>query len=483
MNDLSSLEPTIVWKYFQEISAIPRPSKKEELITDYILAFAKMHKLYSKTDKAGNILIKKPAQKGFKNKPTIVLQSHLDMVCEKNEGTNFNFDTDSIIPVINGEWVKALGTTLGADDGIGIAAQLAVLASNDIEHGSIECLFTIDEETGLTGAFALEKGFIEGNILLNLDSEDEGIIFIGCAGGLDSAGKIKVDKIALPANQKCIRIDVTGLQGGHSGDDINKGLGNSVKIVTRIAKLLVEKFNAKLIDIGGGNLRNAIAREAFVELAIDNNSYSDTEKSIHDLIRNIKIELQFTEKNIKIIITEIAEKTEIISNNSAKQLINILYSLPHGVIGMSHSINRLVETSTNLASIKQVDNNWYEISTSQRSSVNSLKQDIVQQVASVFRLGNAEFKHSTGYPGWEPNTSSPILQKSVDSYKKLFNIEPVVTAIHAGLECGLFLKKYPNLDMISFGPTIKGAHSPDERLEIASVSKFWLLLLDVLKSV
>jgi dipeptidase D len=467
---LQKLQPSAIWHYFNEICQIPRPSKKEEQIIQYLHVFAKTHELSIKTDSVSNVLITKNASKGQEHKPTVVLQSHLDMVCEKNETTIHNFDTDPIIPFIDSEWVKAKGTTLGGDDGIGIAAQLALLASNDITHGKIECLFTVDEETGLTGAFALEKDFFEGKILLNLDSEDEGIIFIGCAGGADTIGRLNITTEKIPQNYSCLRIDITGLQGGHSGDDINKGLGNAVKLISRFACSLHNQFAIKILNIGGGNLRNAIAREAFVEFAF----HESLEKAITELITKIQTdicsEFKHTEKNI-------------FSETSTESILSVLQALPHGVIAMSHAVNGLVETSTNLASIKRINHNEYEIATSQRSSLNSQKVDIMNRVGVIFKMAGLSFTHSVGYPGWSPKPTSNILKISRKAYIDLFGNEPIVTAIHAGLECGLFLEKYPDLDMISFGPTIKGAHSPDERLEIKSVNKFWRLLIEILNRV
>lgn len=482
-SDIGKLEPAGVWKYFLEICKIPRASKKEEKIIAYILNFAKEHNLPAKKDSAGNILIKKHAMPGMEDKPTVVLQSHLDMVCEKNESTEHNFDTDSIIPFIDDGWIKARGTTLGGDDGIGIAAQLALLASDSVKHGTIECLFTVDEETGLTGAFNLEPGLFEGKILLNLDSEDEGIIFIGCAGGIDTTGVFHVESIPVAKNFDFYRIEVRGLQGGHSGDDINKGLGNSIKIINRVLRYLQNELYFELINIEGGNLRNAIARESFAEIAIIPRDKNLFENSLEKISESIIRELHFVENKLVIKRMAIQPKITCLSKDFAQNLINLIYSLPHGVEGMSKSIPGMVETSTNLASVKRKDENTFVIATSQRSSINSLKKDISQKVKSVFILSGSVVEQSTGYPGWKPNKSSKILEISEKTYIQLFNKQPVITAIHAGLECGLFLEKYPYLDMISFGPTIKGAHSPDERLEIESVVKFWNFLVEVLKNI
>jgi dipeptidase D len=478
---INNLQPSIIWHYFNEICKIPRPSKKEDLIIKYLHDFAHKFQLQIKTDTVSNVLIKKKASKGFENKPLVVLQSHLDMVCEKNETTIHNFETEPIKPYIDGEWVKARGTTLGGDDGIGIAAQLAILSSENIQHGPLECLFTVDEETGLSGAFALEQGFFEGRILLNLDSEDEGVIFIGCAGGVDTTGLFNVKTEQFPLNNLCFRIGIAGLQGGHSGDDIHKGLGNAIKIITRIGWHLFRNYNIKIIDLGGGNLRNAIAREAFIEFACELEQQNSIRESIQKIFNQITAELRFTEKNLQISVSQLNKEHDVLSEKSAKKLLSLLYALPHGVAEMSHTIEGLVETSTNLASVKRIDSATFEIATSQRSASNTRKQEIMIRVATTFKLGGAHVSHSVGYPGWSPNPSSAVLKLANESYLHLFAKKPLVTAIHAGLECGLFLEKYPDLDMISFGPTIRGAHSPDERIGISSVEKFWDFLLDMLK--
>lgn len=480
---LAPLTHEKIWFYFEQILSIPRASKKEDKIANYIIQFAREHNLLHKTDKAGNIVIEKKASKGFEDKPTIVLQSHLDMVCEKNSDATHNWDSDPINAYIDGNWVKAKGTTLGADDGIGIAAQLAILSSDNISHGPIECLFTVDEETGLTGAFELEPGFFNGKILLNLDSEDEGILFIGCAGGMDTEGSLQVNTIAPPNGSQFYKIAVTGLKGGHSGDEINKGLGNSIKIISRIVFELLNSQKVSLCEIIGGNLKNAIPREAFATVCFEAAFLPQATEIIHILSRQIFKELEITEPDIKIDISPVKTSLQIIETPDALRLINILLALPHGAIRMSSSIEGLVETSTNLASVKPSGDGSYIIATSQRSSVDSQKFYIAQSVASVFRLAGASIKHSTGYPGWQPNISSTIVTIANTSYKILFGVSPIVTAIHAGLECGLFLEKYPELDMVSFGPTIKGAHSPDERLDIESVDKFWKLLVEILKSI
>ncbi|SDB83269.1 aminoacyl-histidine dipeptidase [Williamwhitmania taraxaci] len=482
MSNLSSLKPSDVWKYFDQICQIPRPSKQEEKIVAFLMQFAQEHKLEAKCDEVGNVVIFKPATPGMEGKETAVLQSHLDMVCEKNSDVSHNFEMDPIQAYIDGAWVKAKGTTLGADDGIGVAAQLALLASTNVPHGPIECLFTIDEETGLTGAFELKEGFFTGKYLLNLDSEDEGELFIGCAGGLDTVVTFDYEKAPVPTGSICFRISVSGLKGGHSGDDIDKGLGNSIKLLTRFLWRTNTKYDLRLAKLEGGNLRNAIPREAYGVFTIHQEDVESMQNDFATYFTDVKNELKTTEPNIDLKLEKIALPEMVIDETTQYDLLNSLYACPHGVIAMSRDIPGLVETSTNLAAVKFIQDNQILISTSQRSSVSSSIKDIAYMVESVFRLANAKVVHSDGYPGWAPNTNSAIMGITVEAYKRLFKTQPQVRAIHAGLECGLFLEKYPVLDMISFGPTIKGAHSPDERLEIATVEKFWLLMLEVLKN-
>ena len=480
MNQIEQLQPTEVWKYFLEICKIPRPSKKEEKIAKYLMDFAKEHKLEANQDAAGSVVIKKPATPGFEKLQPVVLQSHIDMVCEKNNDTIHDFNTDPIIPYIDGEWVKAKGTTLGADDGIGIASQLAILASTTIKHGPIECLFTVDEETGLTGAFEMKPGFFDSKILLNLDSEDEGELFIGCAGGLDSVATFAYDQEKVPTDFIAFKITVKGLSGGHSGDEIDKGLGNSIKIISRFLWKSTNKYDLRLSILDGGNLRNAIPREAYSVFTVHSEDKDLLLKDFELFKAEIINEIKDVEPNITILIENHSIPEFVIDEPTHFDLLNSLYACPHGVISMSRQLKGLVETSTNLASVKFIQDNQILVTTSQRSAVESLKHDISNMVESVFRLANANVQHSEGYPGWAPNTNSEILNITRSAYIKLFGVEPIVRAIHAGLECGLFLEKYPYLDMISFGPTIKGAHSPDERLNIKTTQKYWDLLLEVL---
>ncbi len=482
MSEILNLQPKMVWKYFHEITQIPRPSKKEERIIQYLLDFAKKHNLEAKRDKADNVLIRKPATTGMENTTPVILQSHSDMVCEKNSDVEHDFDNDPIITRIDGNWVKATGTTLGGDDGIGVAASLAVLAANDIKHGPLECLFTSDEETGMTGAFGLESGFLEGKILLNLDSEDEGEVFIGCAGGIDTVAEFNCKTEKLRDNYYSCKIMVSGLNGGHSGDEIDKGLANSNKILNRFLHRILSKTDLRIEQFDGGNLRNAIPREAWAIIHLPFEDKELVRKELNIYTAEVKEEYAITEKNLQIDLETVTSNSEVLTKELNKTLIESLYACPHGVIAMSQSVKGLVETSTNLASVK-FKNNKIVIGTSQRSSVNSALYDIANMVASVFKLAGANVEHSSGYPGWAPKLDSEILKITKTAYKKLFNEEPIVRAIHAGLECGLFLTKYPHLDMISFGPTIKGAHSPEERMDIPTVTKFWDLLIEILKNI
>jgi len=478
------LKPEIVWRYFEDICNIPRPSKNEEKIIEYLIDFGKKHNLETKKDTAGNILISKAATANKANLKSVVLQSHVDMVCEKNSDIEHDFLKDPIKPFIDKDWVKAEGTTLGGDDGIGVATQLAILASKNIEHGPIECLFTVDEETGLTGANSLEPEFFKSNILINLDSEDEGEICIGCAGGIDTVAVLKYEKKDIPKDSVKKIIKVSGLKGGHSGDDIHRGLGNSIKILNRLLWEGINKYNIRIACFEGGNLRNAIPRESFAVVLIPNKSCNCFEEYFNKFTIDVKNELSVTEPNLTINIEDFQSNIKnVMSKKSQLNFLQAVYSCPNGVFAWSKKMKGLVETSTNLASIKFDKKNKIIITTSQRSSVDSSKYDISRMVESVFELSGAKVTHSEGYPGWNPNTKSEILQIAKDSYIKLYEKKPRIRAIHAGLECGLFLAKYPALEMISIGPTIKEVHSPSERLNIKSVQKYWDFLLDILKNI
>ncbi|MDO5664038.1 MAG: aminoacyl-histidine dipeptidase [Bacteroidia bacterium] len=481
---IKDLQPSAIWNYFHDITQIPRPSKKEEKIIAYLLDFAKEHNLEAKKDKAGNVLITKPATPGKEYLQTVILQSHVDMVCEKNSDVTHDFDNDPIETIIDGDWVKANGTTLGADNGIGVAAQLAVLAANDIAHGKIETLFTVDEETGLTGANSLQPGFITGNILLNLDTEEEGEIYIGCAGGKGTKAYFKYKEKDVPKKYFWFKIQVKGLRGGHSGSDIDKGLGNANKILNRfLYSIMRKKYGMVLSEIAGGNLHNAIAREAYAVVGVKEKYKEDMRVKLNVFLSQVQNEYKKTEPNLDIQLESVQIPSKIINKSATEKLIQAVYACPHGVISMSHDIDGLVETSTNLASVKMLENHTIEIGTSQRSSVESRKYDIVNMVSVVFDMaGAAKIINNEGYPGWEPNPDSEILKIAKKEYKALYNKTPKVKAIHAGLECGLFLEKYPNLDMISIGPDMTDVHSPDEKMKISSVGKFWDYLVRILEN-
>lgn len=478
---LANLEPKSLFKFFEEILSIPRPSKHEEKMTEYLINWAKERNLEYVSDQIGNVIIRKGATKGKENSPWVCLQSHIDMVCEKNSDKDFDFEKDAIVPKIEGEWLKADGTTLGADDGIGVATALAILDANDIEHGPIECLFTVDEETGLSGAEALSADVLKSRILLNLDSEDEGEIFIGCAGGIDTVAKLPYDKEETP-DAPAFKIMVKGLKGGHSGDDINKGLACANKLLNRILWSLDKEMDLRLSCFEGGNLRNAIAREANATFVVAQADVELMKEIVERFAVDLKYEFRTTEPDMEITLSEAEKPAFVVDMLSQDNLLNVLYACPHGVLAMSREIPGFVETSTNLASVKMKEDHFF-ITTSQRSSVESAKYAAAYRVESCFLLAGADVEHGDGYPGWAPNPESKILKIAVDAYKKLFNKEPIVRAIHAGLECGLIGEKYPGMDMISYGPTLRGVHSPDERLEIKTVELYWKHTLEILKNI
>lgn len=479
MSVLSKLSPAPIWIYFEEICSIPRLSKNEGKIRKYLLDFAKKNKLESKEDEVGNILIIKPSSPGMENRKTVVLQSHMDMVGEKNADYPHDWTKDPIIPFIKGGWVTATGTTLGADDGIGIASQMAILTDKNLKAGKIECLFTVDEESGMTGAINLKSDFFTGKTLLNLDSEDEGILFIGCAGGMDTVGTMTYKSIAAGSDKCAIIISVTGLHGGHSGDEIHKGYGNSVKIMNRVLWNLSNQFEISLADFDGGNLRNAIPREAFTNVVVNKEDCEAVKSWINNFHFTLTDEIGDLEKDLKLSVKDSGMPPFVMDAESQKKLINVLSCCPHGVIAWSREMDDLVETSTNLAAVKFTDENAIKIISTQRSSVESSKYDAGAMVESCLRLAGAEVVHSDGYPGWKPNMTSEILNLTRNSYVKLFGKEPLVRAIHAGLECGLVYEKNKGIDMISFGPTIRGAHTPEEMIEIKTAQMFWDLLIEV----
>ena len=480
---IRDLEPKLVWEQFDDITKVPRPSKKEGKIIEWLVAFAQKHGFDYQTDSTGNVVMRKAATPGFEDRPAVILQSHMDMVCEKNSNVEFDFENDPIETYIDGEWVKAKGTTLGADCGIGMAAALAVLLDNSLEHPAIEALFTVDEETGLTGAFGLGEGMLTGKYLVNLDSEDEGELFIGCAGGVDTVATMTYESEELPEDYVFVRLEIGDLLGGHSGDDIDKGRANSNKLLARFLYNAIDKFQVALAEFDGGNLRNAIPREAFAIVGVPAAEKEDFEERYLEFGQMMMEEFKHTEPRMRFAVSdvEVAPK-HVMSNDDMCYLLLTLVGLPNGVLGMSFAMPGLVETSSNLASVKfDLEKQEIKVTTSQRSSVESAKLYAAQHIESVFYLAGFDVEHSDGYPGWAPNPDSKLLTESVECYRRLFNKEPKVRAIHAGLECGLFLEKYPHLEMVSFGPTLRGVHSPDERLEISTVDKFWKLLVELLR--
>ncbi len=465
---------------FKEITRIPRESGHEEKIVEYLVNFAKEHGLEYKTDDVNNVVITKPASKGYEDRSTIVLQGHTDMVCEKNAGVEHDFAKDPIRYVIEDGWMIAKDTTLGADCGIGVAAQLAALI-DPAPCGKIECLFTSSEETGMDGAFGLKPGFITGKTLINLDSEDEGELFIGCAGGLDTTAVFNYIPESLPADAKCFSVRIFNGVGGHSGDDINKGRANAVQLLARFLNdcLSSADFKLSLCCIDGGNKSNAIARESSATVALTGDEAAF--KSDWDSFSaDVKGEYSVTEPDLSFALESVPAPAFTFDTDSAMRIVRGLYAAPHGILAMSADIPGLVETSTNLASVKMLEGNKVRVGTSQRSSITSARRAAAAKVEASFLLAGAEVTHEGEYPGWKPTLDSEILRRSVASYKKLFGVEPAVKAIHAGLECGLFLEIYPDLDMISFGPTLRGVHAPGERLDLASLDKFTLLLDDIL---
>lgn len=479
---IKDLKPTLIWSIFDQITKVPRPSKKEDKIRKFLLDFAAAHNVAVKTDEVGNVVMSKPATPGHEDAPTVILQGHMDMVCESNH-KDFDFDNNPITTIIDGEWVHADGTTLGADNGIGMAAALAVMADNTLEHGPVEALFTVDEETGMTGANNLGADMMNGSILLNLDSEDDGEIFIGCAGGVDTTITFDYKREMTPPEHHWFRIDLSQLSGGHSGGDIHEGRANSNKLLARFLFNVMQKCSLSLSEISGGNLRNAIPRAAHAVFGVPVSQKEEVIVIFNRFIAEVENEYKVTDPKATITI-ESTDKPEVtIDCDTTCRLIRSLYACPHGVISMSHELEGLVETSTNLAAVKMQDNSSILITTSQRSSVESRKWDIARQIEALFLLAGAHVTHGDGYPGWQPNMNSTIMKIAGDAYEELYGVKPAIKAIHAGLECGLFLTKYPHLDMVSFGPTLRGVHSPSEKMHIPAVERFWNQLVLILKKV
>lgn len=479
---IKDLKPALVFGIFNEITKVPRPSKKEEKIRQFLLDFAAKHNLAVKTDKIGNVVITKPATPGKEDAPTVIMQAHMDMVCESND-KNFDFDNSPITTVVDGEWLRAEGTTLGADNGIGMAAALAALVDESLVHGPLEALFTVDEETGLTGANNLGDGMISGKILLNLDSEDDAEIFIGCAGGVDTTCTFSYHRSVAPTDFHYFKFDISNGLGGHSGGDIHLGRANANKLLARFLWTLSSDHDLSLAEIDGGNLRNAIPRAAHAVFGVDKMKKEDVRIAFNHFVADVEEEYKGLEPTIKLELESVDRPEYCVDSSTSSKLIKSLYCAPHGVISMSRDLEGLVETSTNLASVKMKDGNEIVVTTSQRSSVESRKWDIANQVEALFTLAGATVTHGDGYPGWAPDMNSQVMKIASDAYEELYGIRPAIKAIHAGLECGLFLEKYPHLDMVSFGPTLQGVHSPSERMYIPAVERFWGQLTRILEKV
>ena len=481
-SEIRQLQPQSLWKHFVDLNAVPRPSKKEERVIQFMKDFGTQLGLETFEDDIRNVIIRKPATKGMENRKAIVLQSHLDMVHQKNNDTIFDFDKEGINMTIDGDWVRAKGTTLGADNGIGVATIMAILASNDIPHPAIDALFTIDEETGMTGALNLKGGILKGEILLNLDTEQDDEIDIGCAGGIDVTAKRSYQEENIPADHIGYTLTVSGLNGGHSGMDIHKGLGNANMLMNRILYAISRELNARVTSINGGSLRNAIPRESVSVVTIAKDSESQMSILISALSEEIKAEYITMEPGLNITMVSVAIPQKGMKADDQTRILNAIYTANNGVYRMSADIPDLVETSNNVARVL-LENGELMIGCLTRSSVESSKMDLANALRAAFELAGCDVVFSGNYPGWTPNVHSPILKTMEGIYEKLFNEKPKVVACHAGLECGILGANYPGMDMISFGPTILGAHSPDERVSISSVQKYWKFVLEILKEI
>jgi dipeptidase D len=479
---IEGLNPPLVWKYFAELAKVPRGSKHEAAAAKFVLDTAKKLGLSARQDKAGNVIVKKPASAGREKAGSVCLQGHLDMVCEKNAGKVHDFMKDPIELVRKGNLLMANGTTLGADNGVAVATNLAIMEDRSLVHGPLEFLFTIDEETGLTGAHELQPGFIQSRTLLNLDSEEEGALYVGCAGGKDTTGTWKVKTEKAPATMTALELKVAGLRGGHSGLEIDKGRGNAVKILNRVVMALGDECGGRLAAINGGNKRNAIPREASALVFVPKAKVAAAKALVAQWNGVARAELKTVEPDLKVSADELKKKGSVLKKASQQQITQTISALPHGVIKMSADISWLVETSTNVAMIKTAGSK-IELATSQRSSVASEIREIAQTVKTIFGMGGASVVQGDGYPGWKPNMDSAVLRRAKATYKQLYGKEPAVKAVHAGLECGIIGEKYPGIDMLSFGPTLEGVHSPDEKIFLDTVPKFWDFLLAILKSV
>jgi dipeptidase D len=480
--EVRDLEPKTLWNHFADLNAVPRPSKKEERVIAFMMNFGQALGFETIQDHIGNVIIKKPATSGMENRQTIVMQSHLDMVHQKNSDTIFDFDQQGIEMLVDGDWVRANGTTLGADNGIGVATIMAILKSTDISHPAIEALFTIDEETGMTGALQVDASNISGTILLNLDTEDDDELSIGCAGGIDTNTSTPITYEDVPSNYVCIEIKLRGLLGGHSGMDIHLGRGNANKWMNRLLLHVSSKMDLKLCTLNGGSLRNAIPRESTAVVAVSESDKTNFHQATTEIIAQITAEFQLIEKEASWTIFETGDLNRVVKDSDFKRIMNSIYAVQNGVYRMSPAISNLVETSSSLAKVT-VGDDLFMTQSLQRSSVESSKTDIANSIRAAFESVGAEVVQNGEYPGWEPNADSAILTVMADLYREKFKSEPQIKACHAGLECGILGKHFPGMDMISFGPNIRGAHSPDECVQISSVQKFWDYLLEALKRI
>lgn len=481
--DKSNLKPARVFEQFAKINQIPRPSKHEEKMIEYLKNFGESHNLETIVDETGNVLIKKPATPGYEKKATTIMQSHMDMVCDKLVDVDFDFSKDAIQTEIDGDWLTAKGTTLGADDGIGDAIELAILASDDIEHGPIECVFTRDEETGLTGAFGMKPGFMSGKYLINLDSEDEGQIFISCAGGINTTATFKFTRENAPAGSFFFEASLKGLNGGHSGDDINKKRANAIKILDRFLYLENEKSGVRIAQFNSGKMHNAIPRDGKIIFAVPADKKDEVKADWNVFSKDVEDEFHITESNMVWAMGS-ADAQTVLPKAQSDGLIRSLQAVDNGVLAMcqDEALAWMVETSSNIASVQSYDNEVVIVA-SQRSNVMSNLTNMANSIKAAFQLAGAEVVQNDGYPAWKMNPDSKLVKITVDAYKKLFHKDPVVKGIHAGLECGLFSEKYPDLDMVSFGPTLRNVHTPDEKLYIPTVQMVWDHLLEILKNI
>jgi len=479
--EIANIEPKAVWENFYKLTQVPRPSKKEEKIQAFMVDFGKSLGLVTEKDSVGNVLIRKPATAGMENRKGIILQGHLDMVPQKNSGTAHDFEKDPIDAFIDGDWVRARGTTLGADNGIGVASAMAVLAAKNLVHGPIEAIFTCDEETGMTGAIGLKANWLKGDILLNMDSEEEGELYVGCAGGINANIEFEYDEVIVPYGLKPFKLTISGLKGGHSGLDISLGRGNANKLLIRFLKYATRELDVRLADINGGGMRNAIPREGYAILLVSEENVDQLKKAVKRYESVYQFELGAVEPTLSFKLEETEQPLSMIEERVQDDLIDSVYGCPNGVIRMSDGMAGMVETSTNLSTVKSQKGVIF-VKCLLRSSIESAKEDLVEQVDSVFALGGAMVSFDGGYPGWKPNMDSQILKQMKEIYESKFGKTPAVLGIHAGLECGILGAVYPNWDMISFGPTMRSPHSPDERVNIPSVLKFWDFLVEVLKN-